>query len=101
MPAIKAHLRKFQGKWFLSIGNKGYATTDSFEEFLEEVKPDVVYIDTEPRDPWFLVEVTRGEKEFCMTFTNLSTNESSSVKQCLKVEDLNLPTQFYINRGNS
>lgn len=94
-------LRKFNGHWFVAVGTKGYATTKSFEDFLELVKPDVVYIDTVPREPWFSVELERREKDFLMTFTNLSTNESSSVEQCLKVEDLDLPTQFYMNRGNS
>lgn len=98
---MKVNLRKFRGKWFVSVGNNGYTTTPSFASFLEEVKPDVVYLEETPNEPWFRVDVEKGERDFTMTFTNLSTDEKSSVTQCYKLEDLNLPTQFYINRGNS
>ena len=73
-------LRKFNGHWFMAVGTKGYACTTDFEEFLNEVRPSCVFISDSFTDPWFIVRVILGESVF---------------------EDLDLSTQFYINRGDS
>lgn len=98
----KILLRKFNGHWFMCVGPKGYACTTSFEEFLNRVKPACVFVSDEPKEPWSLVKVYKGEKAVRTDFEEVSSKEIHNLNQCPKMfEDLGLPEQFYINRGNS
>lgn len=97
----KVVLRKYNGHWFMGVGTKGYACTTEFEKFLDEVRPSCIYISDRFLDPWFIVKVSR-ETDVITEFLEPTTGKLYSMKQCPKMfEDLNLPTQFYINRGNS
>ncbi len=94
-------LRKFNGHWFMAIGTKGYACTAQFEEFLNKVKPSRVIISDCSEDPWFSVKVIKGE-QVITEFLEPKTGTLNTIKQCPKMfEDLDLPTQFYINHGDS
>lgn len=97
----KIVLRKFNGHWYMAFGTKGYACTTDFENFLNEVNPSRVYISDSFTDPWFIVKVIR-DKEVITEFLEPRSGKLYTVKQCPKMfEDLDLPTQFYINRGDS
>lgn len=94
-------LRKFNGHWYMAVGIKGYACTTDFEEFLNEVRPSCVFISDSFTDPWFIVRVIRGES-VVTEFLEPKSGKLYRMKQCPKMfEDLDLPTQFYINRGDS
>lgn len=94
-------LRKFNGHWFMAVGTKGYACTTEFEEFLNEVRPSCVFISDMPTDIWFVVKVIQN-KQVITEFFEPKSGKLYTMKQCPKMfEDLDLPTQFYINRGDS
>ncbi len=85
----------------MAIGTKGYACTAQFEEFLNKVKPSRVIISDCSEDPWFSVKVIKGE-QVITEFLEPKTGTLNTIKQCPKMfEDLDLPTHFYINRGDS
>lgn len=97
----RINLKKFNGHWFMDAGTKGYACTTQFEEFLNKVKPSCVIISDCSENPWFSVKVTKGE-QVVTEFLEPTTEALHTMKQCPKMfEDLDLPTQFYINRGDS
>ena len=97
----RINLRKFNGHWFMAVGTKGYACTTDFENFLNEVRPSCVFISDSFTDPWFIVRVIRGES-VVTEFLEPKSGETLPYETMSEMfEDLDLPTQFYINRGDS
>lgn len=98
---IKVNLRRLNKRWYMSVGTKGYACTGSFEKFLNEVEPSCVYISDVPSDdPLYTVEVIPTDEDMITLFK--CGDNTHEIKQCPKMfKDLDLPTKFYINGGNS
>ena len=85
----------------MAVGTKGYACTTDFENFLKEVRPSSVLISGSVTDSWCIVRVIRDES-VVTEFLEPKSRKLYRMKQCPKMfEDLDLPTQFYINSGDS
>lgn len=105
MMCHKVVFRRYNGHWYMVTGTRGYACTRDFEKFLDLQYPfyEVFITDTNNLPScWFQVTVTREGGKVLTEFIDLQNGETYTVRQCPKMfEDLELPTKFYISRGNS
>lgn len=100
---LKIHLKKVKGRFYMSLGCKGYKSNFSFNEALSKwIQKDegcVTFTDNKTDDSVYKVKVRKVEDYYMMDLYDIDSGELQvSQEQCPKIfEDYNLPQEFYIN----
>lgn len=103
MMDLKIHLKVVKGRWYISLGKKGYKSTYELNAALSEwIRGDEANVSftTDKTDKSVLKVVIRQEdKWFSMDVYDPNSGEFiRSVKQCPKIfSDYMIENEFYIN----
>lgn len=100
---LKLYLRKVNGRFYMSLGNKGYKANVLFNNFLTEQFPSgrgiVTFTDQQTEDSIFKTRVYNNGDSFTMDFFDVNDQKlERQVKQCPSMfRDYDIPSEFYIN----
>lgn len=101
----KIHFRKLKGKWFLSVGTKGYGTTTSLnkvlsELFSEKTSASAIFTSTKDANSNFKLTLEK-EKDGYYTTNLYDVNTGELVNSCKHcphlIDDFNIESEFYAN----
>lgn len=100
---LKIHIKKVKGRYYMSLGCKGYKSNHNLNAALEKwIKKDegiITFTDTQTTDSVYRAEVVKKSDCWDLNLYDLQTNELVvSQEQCPKIlEDYDICSDFYIN----
>lgn len=99
----KIYLKIVKGRWYISLGCKGYKSTHALNEALSKLigkNSAIVTFTTEKTElSVYRATVRKDEKLYILELHNINTDEiEMSIKQCPKIfNDFDIGSEFYIN----
>lgn len=99
----KIYLKIVKGRWYISLGCKGYKSTYELNKALSKLigkNSAIVTFTTEKTElSVYRATVRKDEKLYILELHNINTDEMEmSIKQCPKIfNDFNIDSEFYIN----
>lgn len=100
---LKIHLKKVKGRFYMSLGCKGYKSNHTFNEALSKwIKGDegcVTFTDERTEDSVYKVNVRKQDDYYIMDLFDVNSGELQvSQEQCSKIfQDYDIAQEFYIN----
>lgn len=100
---LKIHLKKVKGRFYMSLGCKGYKSNLSFNAALSKwIKGNegyVTFTDEKTEHSVYKVNVRKKEDYYVMDLFDVESGELQvSQEQCPKIfQDYNIAPEFYIN----
>lgn len=103
----KIYLKVVKGRWYISLGCKGYKSTFALNKALstliQKESAEVTFTSERTEFSVFKAVAVKKDDSYILELYNLDTNElEMSIKQCPKIfNDFDIGSEFYINyNGN-
>lgn len=99
----KIYLKIVRGRWYISLGCKGYKSTHALNETLSKLigknSATVTFTNEKTELSVYRATVKKDEELYILELHNINTDEiEMSIKQCPKIfNDFDIGSEFYIN----
>lgn len=99
----KIYLKVVKGRWYISLGCKGYKSTFALNKALSKLiqgeSAEVTFTSDRTEDSVYKAQVVRKDDLYILELHDLDTNElEMSIEQCPKIfNDFDIGSEFYIN----
>ena len=99
----KIYLKVVKGRWYISLGCKGYKSTFALNKALSKLiqgeSAEVTFTSDKTTDSVYKAQVVRKDDLYILELHDLDTNElEMSIEQCPKIfNDFDISSAFYIN----
>lgn len=100
---LKIHLKKVKGRFYMSLGCKGYKSNHTLNEALAKwIQKDegcVTFTDEKTENSVYKVNVRKEDDHYVMDLFDIQSGELQvSQEQCPKIfQDYDIVPEFYIN----
>lgn len=99
----KIYLKVVKGRWYISLGCKGYKSTFALNKALSTLTKkesvEVTFTSERTESSIYRATVRKDEKLYILELHNINTDKlEMSIEQCPKIfNDFNIGSEFYIN----
>ena len=99
----KIYLKVVKGRWYISLGCKGYKSTYALNRALSTLihgeSAEVTFTSDRTENSAYKAVVTRKDNLYILELHDLDTDElKMSIEQCPKIfNDFDIGSEFYIN----
>lgn len=99
----KIYLKVVKGRWYISLGYKGYKSTFALNEALSTLirgdSAEVTFTSNRTENSAYKAQVVKKDDLCILELHNLDTDKlEMSIEQCPKIfNDFNIGSEFYIN----
>lgn len=99
----KIYLKVVKGRWYISLGCKGYKSTFALNKALSTLiqgeSAEVIFTSDRTESSVYRAVVTKKNDLYILELHDLDTNKlEMSIEQCPKIfNDFNIGSEFYIN----